>query len=48
MTAIAVAAEKEVFTTRLDHRVRYWVDGLVIGTEQFVRQTMLRARGVAA
>ena len=44
-TAIAVAAEKEPFTTRLDRRVRYWVDGLVIGTEQFVRETMLKARG---
>jgi hypothetical protein len=43
-TAIAVAAEKERFTTRVDWRVRYWVDGLVIGSELFVRDTMARAR----
>ena len=43
-TAIAVAAEKEPFTTRLDRRVRYWVDGLVIGTEQFVHETILKTR----
>ena len=47
-TAIAVAAEKERFSTRLDRRVRYWVDGLVIGSELFVRTTMARARGEAA
>ena len=47
-TAIAVPAEKERFTTRLDRRVRYWVDGLVIGSETFVRETMIRARGKAA
>ena len=28
---MAVAAEKEHFTMRIDRRVRYWVDGLVIG-----------------
>jgi hypothetical protein len=39
-TAIAVAAEKEPFSTRLDRRVRYWVDGLVIGSELFVRSTL--------
>ena len=43
-TAIAVAAEKERFTTRLDRRVRYWVDGLVIGSEIFVRNTVAVAR----
>ena len=47
-TAIAVPAEKERFTTRLDRRVRYWVDGLVIGSEKFVRETMIRARSQAA
>ena len=46
--AIAVAAEKEPFTTRLDRRVRYWVDGLVIGTEQFVHETMLKTRSAHA
>ena len=43
-TAIAVAAEKERFSTRIDRRVRYWVDGLVIGSELFVRNTVARAR----
>ena len=36
------------FTLRLDRRVRYWVDGLVIGSELFIRDTMRRARGEAA
>jgi putative transposase len=44
-TAIAVAAEKEPFTTRLDRRVRYWVDGLVIGSELFVRNALVQTRG---
>jgi hypothetical protein len=43
-TAVATAAEKEVFTTRLDRRVRYWVDGLVIGSELFVRNTVAVGR----
>jgi putative transposase len=43
-TAIAVAAEKEKFALRLDRRVRYWVDGLVIGSELFVRNVVSRAR----
>ena len=47
-SAIAVAAEKEPFSTRADRRVRYWVDGLVIGSELFVKTTMARARGIAA
>ena len=47
-SAIAVAAEKEPFTTRADRRVRYWVDGLVIGSELFVKTTMANARGIAA
>ena len=46
--AIAVAAEREPFSTRLDRRVRYWVDGLVIGTEQFVHETMLGTRSAKA
>jgi hypothetical protein len=41
---MAVAAEKERFSTRMDRRVRYWVDGLVIGSELFVRNTMVKAR----
>jgi putative transposase len=44
-SAIAVAAEKEPFSTRLDRRVRYWVDGLVIGSELFVRDTLASTRG---
>ena len=47
-TAIAVAGKKERFSTRLDRRARYWVDGLVIGSELFVKDTMVRARGQAA
>ena len=43
-TAIAVAAEKEKFSTRVNRRVRYWVDGLVIGSELFVRDTIVTAR----
>jgi len=43
--AIAAAAEKEKFSTRIDRRVRYWVDGLVIGSEIFVRNTLVQARG---
>lgn len=38
--AIAVAAEKERFTTCVDRRVRYWVDGMVIGSERFVLNTL--------
>jgi len=44
VAAIAVAAEKERFSLRLDRRVRYWVDGLVIGSELFVRGIISRAR----
>ena len=43
--AVAVAAEKEPFSTRLDRRVRYWVDGLVIGSDLFVRNTLASSRG---
>ena len=39
-----MAAEKERFVTRLDARVRYWVDGLVIGSELFVRNTVSKYR----
>lgn len=46
--AVEKAAEKEVFTRRVDRRVRYWVDGLVIGSELFVKTTMGTARGEAA
>ena len=36
------------FTLTLKRRVRYWTDGLVIGTELFVRETMGRVRKPAA
>ena len=44
-TAVAAAAHKEPFSTRVDRRVRYWVDGLVIGSEIFVRNTLAASRG---
>ena len=47
-TAMAVAAEKEHFTLRIDRRVRYWVDGLVIGSQIFIRTTIAESRGQAA
>lgn len=47
-TAIAKAAEKEPFTRRTDRRVRYWVDGLVIGSDIFVMNTVTKARGSMA
>jgi hypothetical protein len=47
-TAIAAAAEKEPFTRRSDRRVRYWVDGLVIGSDIFVMNTVAKARGSMA
>ena len=46
-TAGADAAKKEPFTTQLDRRVRYWVDGLAIGSELFVRNTMSKVRVAA-
>ena len=39
-----VFAERETFSTRTDRRVRCWVDGLVIGSEAFVRETIATAR----
>jgi hypothetical protein len=42
--ALRTAAEKEHFVTCLDRRVRYWVDGLVIGSDIFVRNTIARYR----
>ena len=47
-TAMAVAAEKEHFSLRIDRRVRYWVDGLVIGSQIFIKTTMAESRGEAA
>ena len=47
-TAIATAAKREPFTRQIDRRVRYWVDGLVIGSDLFVINTVAEARGHAA
>ena len=33
------------FSTQVHRRMRYWVDGLVIGSELFVREVMGRVRG---
>ena len=43
-TAIAVAGQPEPLSTRIDRRVRYWVDGLVIGSDLFVLNTVANAR----
>ena len=46
MEAVALrAVEKEAFSTRVDRRVRYWVDGLVIGSDVFVKTLVAKARG---
>ncbi len=37
---------KDRFSTRLDRRVRYWVDGLVIGSEQFLREAVQISKGL--
>jgi len=43
-TAIATAGEKEPFSRRTDRRVRYWVDGLVIGSDIFVLNTVAKSK----
>ena len=40
-----VAGRPMRFSTQAHRRVRYWVDGLVIGSELFVREVMGRVRG---
>jgi hypothetical protein len=42
--AIAAAGIEAPFTRSARRRVRHWVDGLVIGSELFVRETMGRVR----
>ena len=42
-TAMAATAEP-AFTLSARRRVRHWVDGLVIGSELFIRETMRRVR----
>jgi len=44
----AAVGKNEPFSLRLDRRVRYWADGLVIGSEIFVRSTIAGARSEAA
>jgi len=39
------AARPLPFSIKLDRRVRYWLDGLVIGSQLYVTETMIRARG---
>lgn len=48
VAAAGRAAEKERFSTRVDRRVRYWVDGLVIGSDIFVKTVVAKARGELA
>ncbi|MCE9616374.1 MAG: hypothetical protein K8T26_19045 [Lentisphaerae bacterium] len=42
--AMARKGRPEPFTTQIDRRVRYWVDGLVIGSECFVQSTVATMR----
>ena len=46
--AMLAAAEPARFTLSAQRRVRHWVDGLVIGSEVFVRDVMSRVRPKAA
>ena len=43
--AMTKAAKKPSFLLRLDRRVRYWSDGLVIGTKEFVLAIAVRNDG---
>ena len=45
--AIVQAGRPIPFRTTARRRMRYWVDGLVIGSEWFVQHVMTRARGSA-
>jgi len=42
--AVAAALAEPAFSLTAARRVRHWVDGLVIGSELFIRNTMRRAR----
>ena len=44
VAAAEQAAPEPSFTLSARRRVRYWVDGLVIGSELFIRETMRRVR----
>jgi REP element-mobilizing transposase RayT len=43
--ALAKAAQPLAFSTLATRRMRYWTDGLVIGSKRFVTQIMTAARG---
>jgi putative transposase len=43
--AIAAVAEPPAFSTVVTRRMRYWTDGLVIGSKRFVVEIMTAARG---
>ncbi len=42
--AVAAAEAEPPFSLTAQRRVRHWVDGLIIGSEIFVRETMRRVR----
>jgi REP element-mobilizing transposase RayT len=42
--SVATARAEPAFSLTAGRRVRHWVDGLVIGSELFIRDTMRRAR----
>jgi hypothetical protein len=44
--AMTAAAKTPSFALRLDRRVRYWTDGLVIGTKKFVVEMAARSYGM--
>ena len=46
--AMQAAVEPLAFTLSARRRVRHWVDGLVIGSDVFVRDVMCRVRPKAA
>ena len=43
--AVAQAGQPLAFSTVANRRMRYWTDGLVIGSKAFVVQIMTAARG---
>jgi len=47
LTGIQVEPDKKLsrFVTQIDRRVRYWVDGLLIGSELFIQEMISRSGG---
>jgi len=43
--SMAAAAQRPRFVLRLDRRIRYWTDGLVVGSKKFVLETAARLDG---